>query len=301
MNLFWQEIINGLFVGAFYALVALGYSMVYGIIRLINFAHGDLYMVGSFVGFTTLSVLFGRGGNMVFGLALAFMLAIIVVGLLGTGVERIAYKPLRNAPILSLLISALGMSLILENGVLVIPGWGSQFLVYPFNLPSTGFTVFGVSVTYMQLLIFVSCLLLMGGLQMFVQRSILGKAMRAIALDKDAAQLMGININQMVSMTFLLGAALAGAAGVMAGLYYKEINFMMGFEMGLKAFTAAVIGGIGNIPGTVIGGFVLGVLEALGSGYLGSEWQNVFAFAILILLLVFKPTGILGEKIGGRM
>jgi len=301
VNLFWQEIINGLFVGAFYALVALGYSMVYGIIRLINFAHGDLYMVGSFVGFTTLSVLFGRGGNMVFGLALAFMLAIIVVGLLGTGVERIAYKPLRNAPILSLLISALGMSLILENGVLVIPGWGSQFLVYPFNLPSTGFTVFGVSVTYMQLLIFVSCLLLMGGLQMFVQRSILGKAMRAIALDKDAAQLMGININQMVSMTFLLGAALAGAAGVMAGLYYKEINFMMGFEMGLKAFTAAVIGGIGNIPGTVIGGFVLGVLEALGSGYLGSEWQNVFAFAILILLLVFKPTGILGEKIGGRM
>lgn len=301
MNLFWQEIINGLFVGAFYALVALGYSMVYGIIRLINFAHGDLYMVGSFVGFTTLSLIMGKGGNIVVGLTLAFALAVILVGFLGAGVEKIAYRPLRKAPILSLLISALGMSLILENGVLVIPGWGSQFLVYPYNFPSTGFTFLGVSVTYMQVLIFVACLLLMGCLQMFVQKSIFGKAMRAIAMDKDAAQLMGININQTISLTFLLGAALAGAAGVMAGLYYKEINFMMGFEMGLKAFTAAVIGGIGNIPGTVIGGFALGILESLGSGYLGSEWQNVFAFAILILLLVFKPTGILGEKIGGRM
>jgi len=301
LNFFWQEVINGLFVGAFYALVALGYSMVYGIIRLINFAHGDLYMVGSFLGFSTLSLLLGRGVGAVTGLALAFVVAMVAVGLLGTGVEKIAYKPLRQAPILSLLISALGMSLILENTVLVIPAWGPQFLVYPFNLPTTGFTLAGATVTYMQVLIFVLCLLLMAGLQTFVQKSIFGKAMRAIALDKDAAQLMGINVNQMVSMTFLLGAGLAGAAGVMAGLYYKEINFMMGFEMGLKAFTAAVIGGIGNIPGTVLGGFVLGVLEALGSGYLGSQWQNVFAFAILIVLLVFKPTGLIGEKIGGRM
>ena len=225
----------------------------------------------------------------------------VVVGVLGAGVERIAYKPLRNAPILSLLISALGMSLILENSVLATPGWGSQFLVYPFTSSPAGFSVFGASITYMQVLILAASLVLMAGLQLFVQKSIFGKAMRAIALDKDAAQLMGININQIITLTFLLGSILAGAAGVMAGLYYKEIDFMMGFDMGLKAFTAAVLGGIGNIPGAVVGGFVLGVLEAIGSGYLGSQWENIFTFAVLILLLVFKPTGILGEKIGGRM
>ncbi len=300
MHFFLQILIDGLFVGSFYALVALGYSMVYGIIRLINFAHGDLYMVGAFIGFTVLSLLSGKEGNIV-GLALAFIAAMILVGGLGVGLDRIAYKPLRKAPILSILISALGMSLILENGVLVTPGWGSQFLVYPYTSSSAGFSVGGVSIAYMQVLIFVASLVLMAGLQIFVQKSILGKAMRAIALDKDAAQLMGININKIISLTFLLGSVLAGAAGVMAGLYYKEIEFMMGWDMGLKAFTAAVLGGIGNIPGAVVGGFVLGVLEAVGTGYLGSQWQNIFAFAVLILLLVFKPTGLLGEKIGGRM
>jgi branched-chain amino acid transport system permease protein len=301
MHFLWQILINGLFVGSFYALVALGYSMVYGIIRLINFAHGDLYMVGAFIGFTVLSLFFGKGGGMALGLALTFILAMIAVGILGAGVERIAYKPLRNAPMLSLLISALGMSLILENGVLATPGWGSQFLVYPFTSSPDGFSVFGASITYMQVVIFAASLLLMAGLQIFVQKSIFGKAMRAIALDKDAAQLMGINISQIITLTFLLGSILAGAAGVMAGLYYKEIDFMMGFNMGLKAFTAAVLGGIGNIPGAVVGGFVLGILEAFGSGYLGSQWENIFTFGVLILLLVFKPTGILGEKIGGRM
>jgi branched-chain amino acid transport system permease protein len=297
------QIIAGILVGAFYAMVALGYTMVYGIIRLINFAHGDLYMVGSFLGFT----LFGGTGMVIAGghgwLFEAGVLVLVmgVIGLLGMAIERVAYKPLRRAPLLSVMITALGMSLILENGVLAVPAWGSQYQVFPVSLPSAPVVIFGNQVTVGQLLILLIALILMVALYLFVQGTMTGKAMRAIALDKDAASLMGINVDGVIAITFFLGAALAGAAGILGGMYYGQINYLMGFSLGLKAFTAAVLGGIGNIPGAVLGGFLLGVLESIGAGYLGSEWANVFSFGILILLLVVRPTGILGEKLGARM
>jgi branched-chain amino acid transport system permease protein len=297
------QIIAGILVGAFYAMVALGYTMVYGIIRLINFAHGDLYMVGAFLGFTLFG---GTGATLLGGHGWLFdagvlILVMGVIGLLGMAIERVAYKPLRRAPLLSVMITALGVSLILENGVLAIPSWGSQYQVFPVSLPSSPVMILGSQVTLGQLIILAIALVLMVALYLFVQSTMTGKAMRAIALDKDAASLMGINVDGIIAITFFLGAALAGAAGVLGGMYYGQINYLMGFSLGLKAFTAAVLGGIGNIPGAVLGGFLLGVFESIGAGYLGSEWANVFSFGILILLLVVRPTGILGEKLGARM
>jgi branched-chain amino acid transport system permease protein len=301
MTFLISQLIAGILVGAFYAMVALGYTMVYGIIRLINFAHGDLYMVGAFLGFT----LFG-GTGMATGHGWVFdagvlVLVMGVIGLLGMAIERVAYKPLRKAPLLSVMITALGMSLILENGVLAVPAWGSQYQVFPVNLPANPILLLGTQVTVGQLMILAMSLVLMFLLYLFIQRTLTGKAMRAIALDKDASSLMGINVNAVIALTFFLGAALAGAAGIMGGMYYGQINYLEGFSLGLKAFTAAVLGGIGNIPGAMLGGFLLGVLESIGSGYFGTEWANVFSFGILILLLTIRPTGILGETLGARM
>ncbi len=301
MTFLTGQIIAGLLVGAFYAMIALGYSMVYGIIRLINFAHGDLYMVGAFVGFSLFGVAGAVSRNGMLVAAGIVVLVMCLVGILGVAIERVAYRPLRRAPLLSVMITALGMSLILENGVLVTPGWGSLYLVYPVGLSSQGLTILGYQLTLGQLELAIIAIVLMAALYLFVQLTMTGKAMRAIAIDKDASALMGINVDIVIAITFFMGAALAGIAGVMGGMYYGQINYLMGFDLGLKAFTAAVLGGIGNIPGAVLGGFLLGVLESIGGGYLGSEWASVFSFSILILLLVVRPTGILGEKLGARM
>jgi len=292
-------VVNGLTTGSVYALVALGYTMVYGVIRLINFAHGDLYMVGAFVGFTLLDQIGRHLGslNSFLLVPLAFIVPMATVGILGVVIERVAYRPLRRAPRLSPLITAIGVSLALETGALVI--WGASFQVFPSILPSTVWDLSGVVISSTQVVIFVLTIALMAVLYLFVQRTMLGKAMRAIAIDQDTARLMGINVDSVISLTFFIGSMLGAAAGIMAGIYYTSIDFNMGFIIGLKAFTAAVIGGIGNIPGAMLGGYVLGLLEALGvgSGIISSSWRDVFVFAILILVLVFRPTGILGEHV----
>lgn len=293
-----QQLVNALVIGSFYALIALGYSMVYGIIKLLNFAHGDLFMVGAFIGYTVLAKITGTEGSLL-GIGAAFLIAMIVTGFLGMGIERVAYRPLLKAPRLSILITAVGMSLVLENGVMA--GYGAQPHIMPYTLPISGFSILNAQITYSQIGIILFSALLMVSLQLFIHKSIYGKAMRAIAIDQAACSLMGINVKKVISLTFFIGSLLAAAAGMMHATYYGNITFMMGFIFGLKAFTAAVIGGIGSIPGAMLGGLVLGVLETFGTYVIGSEWKDVFAFIILIFLLVVKPTGILGEKVTERM
>jgi branched-chain amino acid transport system permease protein len=297
-DLFVQQLVNALIIGSFYALIALGYSMVYGIIQLLNFAHGDLFMFGAFVGYTVLAKLTGTGSSL-FGILVAFFIAMLVTGVLGMGIERVAYRPLLKAPRLSILITAVGMSLVLENGVMA--AYGAKPYIMPVTLPTTAFSFLGAKITYSQVGIILLSILLMVALQLFIHKTIYGKAMRAIAIDQIACSLVGINVKKVISLTFFVGSALAAAAGMMNATYYGNITFMMGFIFGLKAFTAAVIGGIGNIQGAVLGGLTLGVLETFGTLVIGSEWKDVFAFIILILLLVLKPTGLLGQKVTERM
>ncbi|GGS56880.1 branched-chain amino acid ABC transporter permease [Planobispora rosea] len=295
-----QLVWNGLFVGSFYALVALGYSMVYGIIKLLNFAHGDLYMLGAFTGFAVLGAAGGVTSAAALPLLLAVLLATMVItGLAGVVLERVAYRPLRGAPRLSLLITAVGASFALEYGTRAVAGADPR--VYPVRLGGTPLEVLGARLTLQQLVLTAVAVVLMIGLNLLVTRTREGRAMRAIALDPRTSALMGVDVNAVISRTFFLGSALAGAAGVMAGAYYGKIDFLMGFLIGLKAFTAAVIGGIGNIPGTMLGGLLLGLLESFGTFWLGGEWRDVFAFGVLILFLTVRPTGLLGERVTERV
>lgn len=295
-----QLIWNGLFVGSFYALVALGYSMVYGIIKLLNFAHGDIYMLGSFLAFLILGSftgLFGIGSLPI--LLIVLLITMTLTGLFGVMIERIAYRPLRGSPRLSVLITAVGVSFTIEYAVRQI--FGPEPKVFPVRLAGAPIDILGARITMPQIVLMVVAGLLMFALQHYIMRSREGRAMRAIALDPQASLLMGVNVNKVISRTFFIGSALAGAAGVMAGAYYGSIDFLMGFSIGLKAFTAAVIGGIGNLYGAMLGGIVLGLLESFGTHWLGGEWRDVFAFAFLILFLSFRPTGILGARVVERM
>lgn len=299
MEIFLQQVVNAIVVGTFYGLIALGYSMVYGIIRLLNFAHGDLFMLGAFAGFSVLSLFTGEVGFI--GIGLALIISVLVVGLIGLGVERVAYRPLikKKSPRLNLLITAVGVSLAIEYAVML--SYGPSFRVYPIQLPNTGFHIGDVKITYVQLGIILFTILIMIFLQLFIHKSIYGKAMRSIAIDDVATSLMGVPVNRLIGLTFFIGSGLAAVAGVMDGIYYGQINFLMGFLFGLKAFTAAVIGGIGSVNGAMLGGLVLGIVETLGTVYVGGEWKDVFAFAILILFLVLKPTGLLGEAVNERV
>ncbi len=296
-----QQLANGLILGSFYALVALGYTMVYGIIKLLNFAHGDLYMLGSFVGFIILSFLSDYIGSGWAGILCTMVLSMIVVGFLGVLIQRIAYVPMLSAPRLSILITALAVSMVLYNTVMAFTD--GQYLAFKTDLGFEGVELGNVFVTYTQLILVGASISLMIVLQLFVHKTLYGKAMRAIAIDQDACRLMGINVNKIIALTFFIGTSLAAAAGIMAGTYYGSIHFFMGFVIGLKAFTAAVIGGIGSIPGAMLGGLLLGLLESFGTQipFIGTEWKDVFSFGILILLLVFKPTGILGKTEIERM
>lgn len=296
-----QQLINGILIGSFYSLVALGYTMVYGIIKLLNFAHGDIYMVGAFVGFVVLGAVSGVLGAGWVGIIVAMLVSMLLVGLLGMGIQRVAYRPLLKAPRLSILITAVGVSLVLYNFIMVLTN--GEFMAFNTDLSFAGIDLGSVRVTYTQIILVVATACLMLGLHWFINKTMYGRAMRAIAIDQDACRLMGINVNKTIALTFFVGSALAAAAGVMAGVYYGSIHFFMGFVIGLKAFTAAVIGGIGSIPGAMLGGLILGLLEAAGTQLpmVGSEWKDVFAFVILILLLVFKPTGILGKSEIERM
>ncbi|GAA4481561.1 branched-chain amino acid ABC transporter permease [Microbacterium panaciterrae] len=295
MQLIW----NGLIVGSFYALVALGYSMVYGIIKLLNFAHGDIYMLGAFAGFATLSA-FGISNESSIPLLLVILLlSMVTTGLFGVGIERIAYRPLRRSPRLAVLITAIGVSFTLEYTVRQIFGPNPE--AFPVRLESAGFDFAGMRITPAQIVLVIIAAVLMLVLAHVVERTRQGRAMRAIALDPTGAQLMGINVNRVIATVFFIGSALAGAAGVMAGAYYGSIDFLMGFIIGLKAFTAAVIGGIGSLYGAMLGGLLLGLLESFGSAWFGGEWRDVFSFGFLILFLTFKPTGLLGARVVERM
>ena len=295
-----QLLWNGLFVGSFYALIALGYSMVYGIIKLLNFAHGDLYMLGAFFSFVILGSatgLLGLGSIPV--LLLVMLVTMLLTGMTGVFIERVAYRPLRGSPRLSVLITAVGVSFTLEYAVRQI--FGPNPKVFPIRLSGDPMMILGARITLPQVVLMIVAALLMFGLQRYIMKTREGRAMRAIALDQRASLLMGVNVNKVISRTFFIGSALAGAAGVMAAAYYGSIDFLMGFVIGLKAFTAAVIGGIGNIYGAMLGGLVLGLLESFGTHLFGGEWRDVFAFGFLILFLTFRPTGILGERVTERV
>jgi branched-chain amino acid transport system permease protein len=299
MSTFIQYTVNGLTAGSFYALVALGYTIIYGIIRLINFAHGDLTMIGAFVGWTVL-VSFGLDKLPVFlAILLAAVGSMAVTSVLNVGILRFAYKPLLSRSLLAILITALGMSIFLQNSALLIFGAGVQ--AYPSLVTSSGLFVGGVRISFAQTIFFTISLLLMAGLYSFARFTTLGTAMRALAVDHDAARLMGINVDRVIAIAFILAAILAAAAGVMIGLYYTQINFFLGFLLGLRAFTSAVLGGIGNIPGAMAGGLLIGLLESYCAGYLSGRWQDVFVFGVLIAVLIVKPTGLLGERVAERM
>ena len=300
--LFLQQLANGLTIGAIYALIALGYTMVYGVIQLINFAHGEIFMVGGYLVLSIL-LLFGIGQPLA-GVALLGLLILCAAlsmagcGLLGFGIERLAYRPLRKAQRLAALITAIGVSFFLQNAVMLL--YGATDRRFPALVPSVRWQLFGVTVTALQVTIWITSALLMIALQFLVMSTQLGKAMRATAQDPKACQLLGIPVNRIIATTFVIGSALAAVGGMLFGLYYNTINFHDGYLTGLKAFTAAVLGGIGNIPGAMVGGIVLGVLEGLGAGYLSSQWKNVFALLVLVGILLFKPTGLLGERIADR-
>jgi branched-chain amino acid transport system permease protein len=294
-----QQLINGLFLGSFYALVALGYTMVYGIIKLLNFAHGDIYMTGAFACLSVFGVLSAVLPGWP-GVICAILASICVVAALGFLVQRFAYRPLIGAPRLSMLITAIGVSLIISNAVMGMTAGRPRFFTAGPDI-TAGMQFGNIRVAYIQVIIIVVSALIMLALTFFIGRTMAGKAMRAIALDKDTCRLMGVNVNKLIGLTFIIGSALAAIAGSMHSIYYVQISFSMGYTIGIKAFTAAVIGGIGSIPGAMLGGILLGLLEAIGTQFLGSEWKDVFAFGILILMLILRPNGLMGKSVVERM
>ena len=301
MEEFFQQLTNGLAVGGIYALIALGYTMVYGVLKLINFAHGDLFTIGAYLGLTLLTA-FGLTDH--FGaLGGVLVLAVMVMGLvalIGYLLERVAYRPLRQSPRLSAVVSALGASIFFQNTVMLI--YGARFRVYPHDiLPKTAITILGLDVPVMRIVMFGTSLVLMYALYYLTHKTRIGAAIRAAAIDQGAAKLMGIDVNRVVALVFLIGPALGGAAGLMVGLYYGQINFTMGWVYGLKAFTAAILGGIGNIPGAMIGGLLLGVIEALGAAYISIAWKDAISFGVLIIILIVRPTGLLGERVADKI
>ena len=288
MTAFLQQLVNGLSLGSIYALIALGYTMVYGIIKLINFAHGDIYMLGAYCAFliTTYCGL---------GFIPALLISMFFCGVVGVLIERIAYKPLRHATRITALITAIGVSYVLEYATQYI--MGSEVRTYPKLLTSASFHLGPVTITMQQVYIFVITVILMVVLQFIVQKTKMGRAMRAVSVDEDAARLMGIDVDKTISFTFLLGSALAGVAGVLVGIYYNSINPLMGMTPGLKASIAAVFGGIGSIPGAMIGGLFIGIAETMVTAYGSSLYKDAIVYIILILILILKPAGLLGKNV----
>ncbi len=298
---------NGIVLGSLYALIALGYTMVYGILKLLNFAHGDIYMVGAFIGYGVL-VAFGGALSPTIPIVpliiLMFAVSMAGSGFLGVAIERVAYRPLRNAPRIAPLISALGVAFFLESSVQLLTN-SAHFLYNGYALGGKNgnfgpllnpvFTVDGIPVNVVQTLVVLTAIALMAVLVWLVYRTKFGKAMRAVAFDREAAAMMGIDTDRIISMTFFIGSVLAGAAGVMYGLYLGDTYFFLGFLFGLKAFTAAVVGGIGSIPGAMLGGILIGVAEAFSTGYVGGQWSELVVFGILIGFLIVRPTGLLGS------
>ena len=306
MDIFLQQIINGLVLGSIYALVALGYTMVYGILGLINFAHGEVVMIGALTALTVIRLLADSGLPGPVLALIGLMAAIPVCMAIGFGIEKVAYRPLRRAPRLAPLITAIGVSIVLQNLAMMV--WGRSYHSFPAVLPAEPHEVLGATFTDLQVIIVLVAAAMMAGLLLLINRTRLGRAMRATAENPAMAQLMGVNVNHIISLTFVIGSGLAAVAGLMVSANYSIAHYYMGFILGLKAFTAAVLGGIGNLAGAMIGGILLGLIESLGAGYigdltggfLGSHYQDVFAFFVLILVLVFRPSGLVGEKVAER-
>ncbi|MEI7667500.1 MAG: branched-chain amino acid ABC transporter permease [Erysipelotrichaceae bacterium] len=288
MSQFLQQVINGLSIGSVYALIALGYTMVYGIIKLINFAHGDIFMFGTYIGMLSITVL-----HLPF--ALAFIVAMAVTALLGVIIERVAYKPLRKSTKTAALITAIGVSFLIQNSVLAV--MGANIDAFPQVIENRYYDFLGVRVNLIQMIIFFTSITLMFILQFIVRKTKLGRAMRSVAVDKDASALMGVNVDNTITITFAIGSALAAAAGIMVGLYYIKVYPFMGFAPGLKAFVAAVFGGIGIIPGAMIGGFSIGLIETMVAGYGSTLYKDAVVYGILILILLVKPSGLLGKNV----
>jgi branched-chain amino acid transport system permease protein len=306
MAIFLQQMINGLVLGSIYALVALGYTMVYGILGLINFAHGDIVMVGALVALTAAGLLAGSGLPVPVILLLALCAAILVCVPLGVTIERVAYRPLRRAPRLAPLITAIGVSILIQYSAALI--WGKQYISLPEIFAPTTIAIGGAQFTDLQAYIFLLACGVMAGLLWFIKSSRIGRAMRATEQNPDVAGLMGVDTNRIIAFTFLLGSAVGALAGVMVVLYYGLGHYFMGFMLGLKAFTAAVLGGIGNVAGAMLGGLLLGIIESLASGYIGdltgglmgSNYRDVFAFLVLVAVLVLKPSGLMGRHVSER-
>lgn len=299
MEYFLQQLINGLTLGAIYGLIAIGYTMVYGIIGMINFAHGEIYMIGAFISLISIMLLQSvAGGSIIVALFIVLIVSMILTSIYGWALERIAYRPLRSSPRLAALISAIGMSIALGNYVQLTQGARNKTLqpIVHGNIElmarADGFTVV---LSYMQVGIIVTTVVLMIGFSLMISRTSLGRAQRACEQDRTMAALLGVNVDRTISLTFVLGAALAAVAGFLVVLYYGVIDFYIGFLAGIKAFSAAVLGGIGSIPGAMLGGILIGLIEAFWSGYFSIEYKDVAAFSILVLVLIFRPTGLLGR------
>lgn len=306
MEIFLQQLVNGLILGSIYAIVALGYTMVYGIIGLINFAHGDVVMVGALVAWTVCTALVGSALPAPWILLAAAAAAMAVCMSLGVTIERVAYRPLRRAPRLAPLITAIGVSILLQYTAALI--WSKQYLSMPDILKPTMYEFAGAHFTDLQVFIFLLACALMAGLLWLIKNTRIGKAMRATEQDRDVAGLMGVDVNRIIAFTFLVGSGLGAVAGLMVILYYGIGHYSMGFMLGLKAFTAAVLGGIGRINGAMLGGMLLGLIEAFASGYigdltggvLGSNYRDIFAFLVLVMVLVLRPSGLIGEPASER-
>jgi branched-chain amino acid transport system permease protein len=306
MDTFVQQLINGLVLGSIYALVALGYTMVYGILGLINFAHGDIVMIGALVALTVVGLLSGSGLPPIVILLIALGAAAIVCVAIGVTVERVAYRPLRRAPRLAPLITAIGVSILIQYTAALV--WGKQYISMPPLITPTQIDIAGAQFTDLQAYIFLLACAVMAGLLWFIKSSRIGRAMRATEQNADIASLMGVDTNRIVAFTFVLGSAVGALAGVMVVLYYGLGHYFMGFMLGLKAFTAAVLGGIGNVAGAMLGGLLLGIIESMAAGYigdwtggvLGSNYRDVFAFLVLVLVLILKPSGLMGQHTSER-
>lgn len=281
-----------------FALIALGYTMVYGVMKLINFAHGDLVAGSAFVGLFVFSQVLGGEINIPVVLGV-FCLTIVLIAFLGFTVERLAYRPLRAAPRLSAVVSALGASMVIQNGIMLL--WGPQMHIFPELIPTVIWDLGGVVLSLMQLIIMALSMVLMIGLYLFIEKTKVGAAIRATAIDQDAARLMGINVNNIIVTIFIIGSSLGAIGGLFIGLYYRGITFNMGWQYGLYAFVAAIIGGIGNIPGAMLGGLLLGLFNAFIAGYISSTWADAFTFILLIFILIVRPTGILGERVAEKV
>jgi branched-chain amino acid transport system permease protein len=296
-----QQLVNGLTLGAVYALIALGYSMVYGILQLLNFAHGDVYMIGAFVGYGVLTVLAPRSGLLLPVWAIIpimLLVAMLLSGLLGILIEWFAYRPLRNAPRIAPLISALGVSFFIQNAVLLTLSASYRTVRTEALLsPRLGIDLGPARISAVRILVIATAVVLMFALDHLVRRTRLGRSMRAVAIDREAAAMMGVDVDRVIVTTFFIGSALAGAAGVLIGLAFTQVWHLMGFTAGLKGFTAAVVGGIGNIPGAMLGGLLLGLAESLAVGFISPTYKDLIAFVVLVLVLLVRPTGLLGARI----